>query len=294
MRRRLLIIVNPTAGVARRVLLERTLAALARLGAVVTEAPAAGGADDAKQIIADAIAADETDAVIAAGGDGTFRQAAIAAAGSDVPVGIIPMGTGNVLANEIGLSRNSETLAKVLLMGRPVEIQGGTVNGTPFFLWVGAGFDGRTVQTLSQSTKRRFGRAAYLWPGLKAFAAGGDPLEIEINGQSMEAGWVVVTNARRYGGVFTLSQKTSVTEPGLVAVVLRSRSRAGLFQALTALAMGRLGDGSAVGADAVQLPCESVLIRAASSVPLQVDGDAAGATPAAIRGNGLKVQLIVP
>ncbi len=234
------------------------------------------------------------DAVIAAGGDGTIRAVAAGAAGTPLAVGVIPLGTGNVLKYEIGLSARAADIAATLLEGPEIEIQGGTVNGAPFFLMVGAGFDARIVAALNQRTKRLLGRAAYGGPVLKTLAAGPDTLDVEVDGVAHRASWVIVSNASRYGGSFTLTKGTQLGADGLVAVMVKGTSRLSLLRASLALALGRLADPAKRPGDVLALPARRVRISSLTPVPLEIDGDEGGTTPAEIDAAGPRVRLIVP
>ena len=85
------------------------------------------------------------DAVIAAGGDGTIRHVAAALIGTETPLGIIPVGTGNVLAHEIGLAATAGAVAPMLLDGPIATVACAQANAEPFLLMVGAGFDARVL-----------------------------------------------------------------------------------------------------------------------------------------------------
>lgn len=131
MRRRFALVFNSTAGVAIPRLLDGVIGRLRQRNAEVFQVPARNSAEAAERVAALAKRG-VCDAVIAAGGDGTFRAVATGAAGTHLPVGLIPLGTGNVLANEIGLTKSVPALADVLLTGEQIETRGGLANGEPF------------------------------------------------------------------------------------------------------------------------------------------------------------------
>lgn len=292
-RRRFLLAFNPTAGPRRPAALERVRAALAARGASVIDVPASSAEVMAARIVT-TIERDDVDAVLAAGGDGTIRRVAAVAAPRGVPVGIVPLGTGNVMAHEIGLPAAPSALAGVLMDGSIARIRGGTVNGEPFFLWVGAGFDGRVVSGLDHAWKRRIGKLAYGRAIAMAIGAKSDEIEVVVDGAREAAAWVIVTNASRYGGRFTLTQATRLTEPGLVTLLFRKGSRTQLVRALSAIALGGLPRLEARGDLGVVWPSRHVLIKAPRPVPAQVDGDPFGMTPLEVRDDGPELHLIVP
>jgi diacylglycerol kinase family enzyme len=283
-RRRFLLVHNPTAGLKGGSLVRNVIAALEAEGATVGIAAPRGewGAG------MDPLAVSGCDAVIAAGGDGTIRALAPAVGG--LPIGIIPAGTGNVLATEIGLSRSAAALADVLLRGPDVEIEGGYANGAPFFLMAGAGFDGAVVHTLDVGLKRRIGKAAYALPALRCLLAPPVPLEVTVDGIAHAASWVVVTKAARYGGSFIISRESGVLKPGLKVLLFKSRSRLVLLRQLLALAAGTLAPTQSLDI----LPCRRVTVDAPVPVPVQLDGDDFAVTPLVVEAGGPLLRLIVP
>jgi diacylglycerol kinase family enzyme len=287
-RRRFLIVRNRTAGVSRQDLVARVIAALVREGCLVTLSHTDGAAE-LRDVVEDA--RDRIDAVVAAGGDGTVRALAIAVGTGGLPVGIIPVGTGNVMAREIGLGRKAQEIAQVLRFGRALDIEGARANGEPFFLMAGVGFDGAIVQALDTSIKQRAGRAAYALPVLRALLGAPHRLSVRIDhGPPLAAAWVIAARARRYGGSFILSQSAGLTVPGLTAIVVHPKGRADLLRHLLALGAGRLDRTSGVQT----LKCRHLVVEADDPAPAQIDGDAFAHTPITVEAGGPRISLIVP
>ncbi|HVX36985.1 MAG TPA: diacylglycerol kinase family protein [Hyphomicrobium sp.] len=293
MRRRFALVFNSTAGVAIPRLLDGVLAAMRARGADIFQLAARSSAEAAERV-ADAGRQGICDAVIAAGGDGTFRAVATGAAESGLPVGIVPLGTGNVLAHEIGLLRRAPDVARVLLEGKEIEARGGFINGTPFFLMVGAGFDARIVARLNYRTKRALGRGAYGYPVLRTLAEGVQHFDVELDGRRFEASWLILSFASRYGGSFVLTRETGVGRDSLIAIVIEARSRFAIATRAVSMALGRLGNPQTCPRGVHVLPVKRALIGRQSTVPLEVDGDEAGLSPAEVKADGLLVRLIVP
>jgi diacylglycerol kinase family enzyme len=215
------------------------------------------------------------------------------AAESGLPVGLVPLGTGNVLAHEIGLPRRARELAHLLLNGAEIEASGGLVNGVPFFLMTGAGFDARIVRRLNYRTKRVLGRGAYTYPVLKTLAEGAHVFDVDLDGRRFEASWIILTFASRYGGSFVLTRDTGVGRESLTAVVVEARSRFAIARSALSLALGRLAVPDMRPAGVHVLPVGRALIGLTSPIPIEVDGDEAGFTPAEVRAEGPCVRLIV-
>lgn len=283
-RRRFLVVRNALAGLA-----------ISHLTTEVERRLRAAGADvahldttdiDAARTIS-AIAA-RYDAIVAAGGDGTIRALAVATAGCDVPLGIIPAGTGNVMANEIGVPASSGAIARMLIDGPVREIEGALANGAPFYLMAGAGFDGAIVAALDVAQKQRHGKLAYVGPVLKALGRRPVPFRVLVDGTAHEATWVVATNARHYAGRFVIAPRASLLTAGLHAVLLDSTSRLALVQAMGLIALGQHGAVKGlkiVPASRIEVP---------DPQPLEVDGDALGTAPLVVTAGGPRLRLIVP
>ena len=296
MRRRFHLIANALAG---RGLAGETSEVAGRLKAAGADVVRglAGGEAAALEEAREAARSGRFDAVLAAGGDGTIRLAARAVAGTGVPIGVIPLGTGNVLAHEVGLPRAPEALTALLLEGPARKLATARVNGEVFLLMVGVGFDGRIIAALDHDRKRAVGKLAYAGPLLAAIRAPADRLRVTADGIERSAGWVIAANAGRYGGRFQLTRRTRVEAPGLVVIHLAARTVAERIAHLFAIARGRLdhlADAAGEAAGVVMVPARRLVVAATDAVPVQVDGDRAGTTPVEIEAGGPEVLLISP
>ena len=289
MRRRFHFITNTRAGRGRNALAAEVIARVQAAGAEALTSTANSEADalaEARRIAE----AGTAEAIVAAGGDGTIRLAAKAVAGTGVALGVIPLGTGNVLAYEVGLPRTAGAIAELLLRGRARSIKTATANGELFLLMAGVGFDGRVIGGLNHAWKNRLGKLAYLPPVLAALSCKADVLAIDIDGRPHQATWVVVANARCYGGAFVMAPGTSILTPGLEVVLFRGQHIAQRVVELT-----KLGSGGVTRSDSIlTLPGRTITITSAKPVPSQIDGDAFATTPLTISADGPDVLLIIP
>jgi diacylglycerol kinase family enzyme len=114
------------------------------------------------QAQAQSVAEARADVLIAAGGDGTVTACAAGLAGSGVPLAIIPAGTGNLLARNLGLPMDRNDALRIALEGTDRQIDVGLANGVPFVAMAGLGLDADMLGSTSESAKRRFGYAAYV------------------------------------------------------------------------------------------------------------------------------------
>jgi diacylglycerol kinase family enzyme len=293
MRRKFILIANAGAGLAGSPLVDQVALALTRSGATVArERPPSFEA--ARQAAGEAAASRRYDAIVAAGGDGTIRQVAAVLIDAQTPLGIVPVGTGNVLAHEIGLVPSVEAITHMLLYGTTCAVSCARANGEPFLLMAGAGFDGRVIAALDHRFKSYLGKVAYAGPVLGALVRPIDTLSVTIDGRRHEASWAVIANARHYGGRFVMAPRTGIQERGLQAILFKARNRAVLIGQLMALVSGTLDTRAASHGDVEMLACTRASISAPHPVPTQIDGDAFGSTPLEVEAGAGDLQLIVP
>ncbi len=288
-RRRFLIVRNRLAGLAGQRIVDAVASRLQARGASVRIAETQS-AEEGRAVLA---ASADCDVIVAAGGDGTIRGVAwsMIEAGITLPLGIIPAGTGNVLANEIGLPRAAASVARVLLEGPVRHARFASANGIPFLLMCGAGFDAQVLLRLSVSLKQRVGRAAYSGPTLRTLAL--DPprlFDVDIDGRRHRATWVVVANARRYGGRFIIAPAASMLDDGLHAVIFKATSRTGRIIELLSLAAGRIERCRSVEI----ISCRHVSIASPRGIPTQCDGDSLGFGPVVVACTDRTIAIIVP
>ncbi len=287
-RRRFLIAHNPTSGPKRRHgLVDLVAAELRAAGAEVEIRPTRGGVVDTD--LARTVAASRRfDALVAAGGDGTLRALAAGLAGSGVALGLIPLGTGNVMATELGLSRDARRLAATLRTGPVRDVRPGLANGAPFLLMASAGVDARILARLDLGLKRHTGQLAYLPPTLAELGRRLLPFPVTIDGAETQCTWAIVTRVRHYGGRFVVAPGQDMTGDGFHAVLVRTRSRLELARVLASAAAGRLASCPLVEIR----PCRTA--RIGGDVPVQIDGEEAGRSPLDITLGPAPVRLIAP
>lgn len=244
--RRMLVIFNPTAGWRRRRKLERVLEALRKAGCSceLAETTARG---DAERFAREAAGRTDIDLVAVAGGDGTINEAANGLTGSRLPLGIIPMGTANVLAYEIGQGLSPEAIARTLAGGPAVMIHPGRVNDRRFLLMTGVGMDAWVIARLNPRLKKWTGKLAYGWAMLGMIPS---PFRgryrVAADGQTLETGTVLIANARCYGGPFVLAPEARLSSPSLHAYLLDRTGLPSLIRYALALVRGRVGEAAHV------------------------------------------------
>lgn len=283
-RRRLLVIHNPTAGRRRR-RLARVLDALSRERVKVELAPTA----HAGHAIELARACEGFDAVVAAGGDGTINEVANGIDGR--PLGLVPLGTANVLAIELGYPTGAEAIAALLAGGAARRVVPGRVAGRRFVQMASAGFDARVVARLDLGLKRRLGKAAYvLTGGMQLIGGDHRPVRVVLDGARYDAAQVIVAKGRCYGGAFVVAPAARLDSPDLQACLF-----------LRSGAMASAGYGLAIAAglhtrlrSVVIRPAREIWLEAPPGDPMQVDGDPLARLPATIEIDSDPLWLIAP
>ena len=292
--RHYLIIYNPTAGGHRTRALDVAVAALESAG-VATTAVATEGPSHAEELARTANG--NLSAVIAAGGDGTAHEVAngLMARETPLPLGLLPYGTANCLARELGLPLSPGRAAPLLADGRTVEIPLGlTVHdrGSRFFLvMLGAGFDAHVVARLPLALKRRLGGLAYALECLRTWAfANGDLYEVSLDGMRTKVGQAVIANGHFYGGRMVLAPHASIYQKGLWTCLFERAERWRSLRYLTWSVLGRLQRLP----DYRLVKAGSISLLGPPGSPVQCDGEIVGSLPMEVSESPRPLPLLVP
>lgn len=279
-RRRLAVIHNPAAGQRRRRRYAVLLAALRAAGCEIQELPTLRPGDAER--LAAALTPAEAEALVVAGGDGTINEAANGllaneAGGRTLPLGVLPLGTANVLAAEIGLRGDPASVVRCLLRGRSRPVALGRVNGRHFVMMAGVGFDAHVVARVNLRLKRGFGKLAYVAETLRQFLRYDFPLfRVEVDGRVFAAASAVVANGHYYGGRFVMAPDALLEATELDVVLFRRAGRLHALKYAAALVLGllpRLPD--------VEIhKGRRIRITGPAEDPVQADGDVIASLPA--------------
>ncbi len=278
---RAIIITNPAAARSDeahlRAARERLAAGGLRVEIVRTQGPGDG------QRLAREALADGAELLIAHGGDGTAMDVAAALVGTEHPLGLLPAGTGNLLAGNLRIRRSWRAATDVILAGlaRPLDIgRLETRDGARYFaVACGAGFDAELMRSTASHHKRAFGMGAYVATAVGlATSITRSHLTIEADGitHEAEAAVILIANCgelipgllqirpeiRPDDGVFDVAILDAASIPGAVRVVWRMLLR-----------------DPRGGAGITFLRAASVRVRAEPDLPAQADGEACGTTP---------------
>jgi diacylglycerol kinase (ATP) len=261
-------------------LIERVLGALAAAGHNVT-AHATPGPGAATAFARDHVAAG-ADLVVVLGGDGTINEAAEGMIGSSTPLAILPGGTANVLATELGLGPRADRAADLLAGLAPQRIAVGRVQCTDsisrhFLAMAGVGLDAHIVRGMSPEAKKTWGKLAYWAGGFSQLTRTLTEFEVEIDGRTYCSSFALMTKVRNYGGDLEIAKNVTILDDEFEVVLFEGSHPARYLKYLTGIAINRLEGMSGV----TILRARKACFRAAAGerVHMQVDGEYAGELP---------------
>ncbi|HVY13611.1 MAG TPA: diacylglycerol kinase family protein [Rhodopila sp.] len=287
----MMIVFNPVAGKRRAQLLWRVLDVLLEHGVRVdlAETQRPGHASDLARE-----AAHRGEAlVVAAGGDGTIAEVANGLIGTDTRLGIIPLGTANVLAHEMGLPFTPRTVAAALGFGRTKRLwPGQAVNGNDIRLFVqmlSVGFDASVVQNLPFPLKKALGKGAYVVQSIREMARYRfPPIQLRIDDAETEAAGVIISKGRLYGGTYRLAHAADPSEPGFSVVLFDHSSAAAVALYGLLLPLNLLGRAPGVR----QVRARRIEFLGERFMPAQTDGDSAGVAPRLVIDAAAPIRIV--
>jgi diacylglycerol kinase (ATP) len=245
----------------------------------------------------------EADVVVAIGGDGTVNEVTNgmarardrSAPGTRQPLlGIVPAGTVNVLALELGIPFQVERALSVIAGEKTLSLDQGKVNGRRFMLMMGAGIDALTVRNIDLTAKRRFKELAFVGTGVRLGLAHRHPAFIvRVNGEEHVATFFVAGNSRWYAGRFGVTPMADPTDGILDLVLYTGLDRPGLAAFWLGVPTGlhlrskKVLYLHAEGADIYPVDEEE-------PIWYQTDGELAGRLPAHVEVEPHAIEVLVP
>ena len=237
-------------------------------------------------------ALDGTPVVLVNGGDGTLNQAVNGIAGTETALAVLPGGTANVWAKEIGVPKNPLAALDAAMRGQIRRVDLGRANGHYFLLMAGVGLDGEVIEHVSPSHKRRFGALSYLAAAVPtAIRTRPWRVRMRVEDETLDTNlyWMVIGNTRSYGGFRNITFKAQADDGELDLAIMRD---GGLFH----LAV----DGLRVFLHRHDRSPNVWYTRATSvaietpGLPVQVDGEPHGETPMVFDIVPRALNVIVP
>lgn len=286
-------IINPISGQGRvRESKDRMVARLRELGPLdVVETRRAGEAN----LAAHRAVEEGVRRIIVAGGDGSVNEVINAIAGADVELALVPRGTGNVLARELGIPVNDvDAACDVIAAGRSVPMDLARANGRYFALMAGIGFDAAVVDRVDPDVKDLLGPAAYGLAGISEllrhrasrFAITMDGLRYET-----DASLVVVANVSSYALRIKIASHASYDDGFLDVCVFESAGSHKMT--LLSQALRLILQGTHKGDPNIRcFRAANVIVESDPPVRVQVDGDVVGQTPTTIQIAPSAVRVI--
>jgi diacylglycerol kinase (ATP) len=283
------VIHNPVAGpkMVRRI--DRVQEILSAAGTPFDIRETAGPGDAV--ILAREAAHAGMDAAVAVGGDGTMNEVVNGLAGTATRLLMVPQGTGNVFAAEVGLPRSVEGCLSLLSGGKTIAIRLAKAGERHFLLLASAGFDAEVLSRMGVRGKHYLGIGAYFLAGTRHLLREQPSLWMEMPGKErVEAQAVIVCRGKKYGGGVVMAPSGNLEGDTLQVVALRRTGRWPILKFTWNVFRGK----HAGSPDVLIRETTSVLVRSRIPSAAQVDGDYLGPLPVRFTMTDAVVRIVVP
>lgn len=238
------------------------------------------------------------DLIVAAGGDGTINEVADGMVHSQVPLAILPGGTANVLAMEMGLGAKMERAAEVIELSTPQRISAGHLTCAEqsvsryFLLMAGAGLDAHIASQVNAAIKARLGKTAYWLAGWRVLGRDLPLFQVHANGKQYTCSFALASKVRNYGGDFAIARDVSLFDDEFEVVLFEGRSTMRYLKYFAGLVLQKHLGMSGV----TVLRTAEALLSGPPDVQVytQIDGEVAGRLPARVRIVPEALTLLVP
>ena len=217
------------------------------------------------------------DLVLAIGGDGTIRAVCEELAGTGIPVGIVPAGTGNLLARNLDIPLYLRSAVDVGLNGQDraidmVEVSGDKMEDATFLVMAGIGFDAAIMEGVNEDIKAKVGWLAYVWSALKSLMFPAVRVEVSVDGAPFtrhRARTLVIGNVGFLQAGMPLIPDAAIDDGKLDVVLLYPRR----FLSWLPLAVRVLTKNPRTDETITRMTGTEVVVRTHVDAPRQLDGD---------------------
>jgi len=213
--------------------------------------------------------------VVVAGGDGTVNEVVNGIAGSPVQLGILPIGTMNVFAAELGLPKSISECWQVIQNGALRLIDLPQAAGHAFVQMAGVGFDALALEATSHDAKRNLGPLSYLFSAAQIAARKPPLLTVRCSDKVRKGSFVLIGNGRYYGGPFPVFPKARIDDGLLDVIVFKKMGHLDIIRYIQGVLFG-----THVGMDDVDyFQTSSLTVTSDQKVPVEADGEVIGKVP---------------
>mgnify|MGYP000909212837 CR=1 FL=1 len=290
------VVLNPVAGLTNAEVVRQSIVRACRELGWDVKIHETSPDDDLRKIVKQAVD-QRADLVIAAGGDGTVSGVASAMVNSGKPIGILPTGTGNVLARELGIPLNLEEALALLRGPNHVRILDAMqINGDYYVLNASIGISSEVIKETRREEKRRFGMLAYVWHAVRSILRSDmHRFDVRVDGRSyrFSATEVMITNTNPLGlPVMRNDLSIDVGDGRLDLFILRARNIRDYINILVKILLG-LPWKNDWTLRYLEIR-ESAEVRTKLPLPVQADGEAIGHTPVVLSVVPGSLKIIVP
>lgn len=233
----------------------------------------------------------EYDLLIVSGGDGTVHDLLPRIVRTPIPLAILPTGTANVFARDLGVPMKLEEALDVIVSGKRRKMPLGQADELFFHLMAGIGIDGYIIRQVSPSSKKSLGVIAFWIAGIRRFWS--YPLKrfgVEVKGKFHEATFAVISNSRFYGGHLKITPKADIFESSLDVCLFKSTSHLYYLKYLWGVLTGRHTQYS----DVYYTKADRVKITPYPGLSCQLDGEPLSILPTNIGISEKSIEVIVP
>ena len=229
--------------------------------------------------------------IVAAGGDGTVNEVLNGLDPEKSTLGVLPVGTMNVLALELGIPSRLDKALEIIRSGKRKRLDLGMANTRRFIQLAGVGLDAETVRRTHPDAKRAWGPWSYLLTAAQLMVAPAPVLRVEVPGRGeIKGAMVLIGNGRHYGGPFQFFPKADMADGLLDVCVFPKSGPLDLLWYLQAVLLG----GPDSLPEVTYLQVSSLKVKADDQVALEVDGEYCGETPVDFRVLPKGLEVIVP